>query len=940
MRTKKNFLATMLMMVCLFLVSQEGWANQLHFLTRENGLSGISVTKMIQDHQGLTWIAVGDGINTFNGGRVVSFDISVCGKPHNTVDDLCEVGDKCIYAVTRDGIIMLEKGKSKFQQVLKDIPSPQCLFADGNNLYVGCLDGLYVYDGKHSRRVQIGNNPVELNNSIRKIVKSADGMIYFFTRYAIHRYSPKTGKHSLVSISQYLPKNTTLGQFAVQGDYIYIGTKNNGMFCYNLRSRQVSHIQEIGNVITSVYNCGNGKICVGTNGSGAYVLDAYTNKVVEHYGVDEKDDYRIPTNAVYEFFRDKHGVDWLGFSRYGMAYTYHNAQLFMPFAYGDFTTKGMDVRSFCVNEHEVIIGTFSGFVYVDSKRNIVKRIDPQAMGGVHIVTRIVPWRGLYYIGTYDGGLKVFNPSSQTVISQHFDDLLNTANIADMQVSRDHKLWIGCSEGLYIVDGNGKVSHFTEQNSRIIGGTINSITFDHHKNVWLTSKNGVSAFVISANGMVPVKFPDNFFNQEQRLKGVAGHGGLLYFYGDNGVYRTDSYMQQYGKFSVMDKFSDEKCYGLVNDKNGYYWVNTENGLYLQDSTLRELMHFGYGEGLTGDLVNALGLDNHGKLWLATSDGLLETKQDAIKLWRKSSTYKVFIFELTVDDKPVPMASEYMVNDSKQVSLSWNLRSQKLSFTPILSDYAKPFGRVFEYKLDGSKEWKVVSAGKNVTISSLMLGTHQLRVRLAGAMGTEQVYTIIVLPSVPCILEVLFMVFAVVLLVLWNRYRKNTKALLSERNEIEGALIELEHTAQQQEDEVDGLANGNEENKSVKYQRMRLDDEECADIVARMRKCLENSKLYLHPDLKRTEIAEAIGVSPAKLSQVFSLYLKENYYDFVNRYRLEEFKQLVKDDAYKRYTILALSEKCGFKKTSFFSTFRKVEGMTPTEYLKSQNIKMKL
>jgi AraC-like DNA-binding protein len=80
--------------------------------------------------------------------------------------------------------------------------------------------------------------------------------------------------------------------------------------------------------------------------------------------------------------------------------------------------------------------------------------------------------------------------------------------------------------------------------------------------------------------------------------------------------------------------------------------------------------------------------------------------------------------------------------------------------------------------------------------------------------------------------------------------------------------------------------------------------------------------------------------AKLSYVFSMYLKENYYEFVNRYRLERFKQLIAEKAYKRFTLTALSEQCGFKKSSFFSTFRRVEGMTPTEYLKRQNIKVRL
>lgn len=945
-KSMKTQILLILLTVCLSLVGLKGWANSLHFLSMEDGLSGISVTKIVKDHQGLVWVAAGDGINSFNGNQISSFDISVCGKPHNTVSDLCEVDSRRIYAVTRDGIIMLEKGKSKFQPVLKEVAHPQCLFADGDQLYIGCMDGLLVYDGRKTKRIPMGNSPEELSNSIRKIVKASDGRIYFFSRYAIHWYNPQTGKHSEISISNHLPQKTTFGQFAVQGDCIYVGTKNNGMYCYNQKTHLVSHIDEIGNVITSVYNCGNGQICVGTDGAGAYVLDARTNKVVEHYGISEDERHHIPTNAVYEFMRDEHGVDWLGFSRYGMAYTYHNARLFTPFAFGDFSAQGLDVRSFFVKGAEVLVGTYHGFVYVDRSRHIVKRIEPGMMGNAHIVTRITPWRGLYYIGTYDGGLKVFDPSTQSVSSQHFDDLLNTSNIADMQVSSDGKLWIGCSEGLFVVNVDGKVSHFTEQNSRIIGGTINSITFDHHKKVWLTSKNGMSAFVLAAGGLVPVKFPDGFFQQEMRLKGVPGHAGSIYFYNMNGGYHTDVNMQKFGMLPLMDKMPDEKCLDFLDDGKGCYWVATERGLFGQDYEFKQLMHFGYGEGIMGGIINDIALDDQGKLWVASSDGLLVMDAGAVARWRKSTAYKVFAYNLTIDGKPVPMSSEYMANDSKSIRLSWNLGSEELSLIPILSDYAKPYGRIYEYRLDDAEEWKVVSAGKPVKLSHLMLGSHRLSIRLAGALGTEETYRIMVFPSLACILELLFLITALVLLYLWNRYRKNTNALISERNEIEGALIELEQTAQEQEtkqQEAQQYAQQEAQQPGIqpeKYQRVRLDDEECAGIVNRMQKMMEKDKLYLRPDLKRTEIADAIGVTPAKLSQVFSLYLKENYYDYVNQYRLEEFKRLIKNDTYKRYTILALSEKCGFKKTSFFSTFRKVEGMTPTEYLKSQNIKMKM
>lgn len=134
-------------------------------------------------------------------------------------------------------------------------------------------------------------------------------------------------------------------------------------------------------------------------------------------------------------------------------------------------------------------------------------------------------------------------------------------------------------------------------------------------------------------------------------------------------------------------------------------------------------------------------------------------------------------------------------------------------------------------------------------------------------------------------------------------------------------------------------GLEEMKGPKYQKAKLDEADCKDIATRMTQLMESKKLYLNPELKRADIALELGVSPSKLSQVISLYMKDNYYDFVNRFRMEEFKRMIANEEYRRYTLTALSERCGFKKTSFFTTFRKVEGMTPTEYLKSHNISMK-
>lgn len=931
----RRLLSPMIMLVCVSAQAGIGVADRepLRLLCMEDGLSGVSVSKIITDHNGKVWISATGGVDVFNGKDLYSYDISVCGRKRNTVGDICEGADGTIYAVTRDGIIQLSAGSDEFRHILPEIPNPQCLFADGDRLYIGCRDGLFVYDGERAEPIAFSTSHVKLDNSVRLITRASDGSIYFFSRYAIHHLAAGTDSVETIHINRYLPPKAAYGQFAVEGQKIYVGTKNHGLFCYDQLTNQVTHLDAVGNIITSVYNCHDGYICVGTDGAGAFLVDTRTDSVAEHFGMREEGRHQTPTNAVYYYRRDENGVDWLGFSRYGAAYSYHSAQIFSTFASDNFTTKGVDVRSFCFHDSEAIIGTFRGMTYVDRQRGMVRHFAPEDMLGAHIVTRIVWHQGRYYVGTYDGGLLVLDPRTLTVGRQNFDSSLSTSNISAMAVSAAGDLWIGCSDGLFLVDSSGAVRHFTEQNSHIAGGSVLSITFDERGNVWITATDGLSALVPSVDGWVCAAYPDGFFNQLRRLKGTAGHDGRLLFYADDEVLYTNAAMTDFGTLPLLDGLPDEVCTALTDDGSGRYWVSTHHGLFMREYGSNLLMHFGYGEGLRGSLVNCMGTDSEGVMWIGTSDGLVSVSQDAIERWKADTRYHVLLTHILQDGKMIGAARESLVNEKNEMSLSWNFVGSTLSFKPLLADYAKPYARVYEYRLDDDAQWTVVAGEAAVSIGRLSLGNHQLSVRLAGAQGTEEVIILKVRPSLWFNLEALAIIVAVILWFARKRERRDTRDLLHERDQMEEAIIEMEEQYSELTDKTDAAET------TEKYQKARLTDEECQIILQRLRKYLETEHAYRNPDLKRDDIAAAIGTSIAKLSQLFSQQLGETYYEFINRYRMEEFKSLIEQGEYKRFTITSLSERCGFKKTSFFSTFRKVEGMTPTEYLKSKNIKVK-
>lgn len=79
--------------------------------------------------------------------------------------------------------------------------------------------------------------------------------------------------------------------------------------------------------------------------------------------------------------------------------------------------------------------------------------------------------------------------------------------------------------------------------------------------------------------------------------------------------------------------------------------------------------------------------------------------------------------------------------------------------------------------------------------------------------------------------------------------------------------------------------------------------------------------MNPELKLAHVADAVGTSTQTLSQIFNVNLKTRYYDFVNEYRIDEFKRLVSSNEKDRYTLKALAGLCGFSSYTTFSVLLK-------------------
>lgn len=99
-------------------------------------------------------------------------------------------------------------------------------------------------------------------------------------------------------------------------------------------------------------------------------------------------------------------------------------------------------------------------------------------------------------------------------------------------------------------------------------------------------------------------------------------------------------------------------------------------------------------------------------------------------------------------------------------------------------------------------------------------------------------------------------------------------------------------------------------------------------------LENKKLYLDESLSLGDLADELGLSTKKLSELLNQHLDTNFYNLINNYRVNEVIARLEVPDSEKYTLLGIAYDCGFQsKASFNRIFKQKTGKSPSAYRKS-------
>ena len=117
---------------------------------------------------------------------------------------------------------------------------------------------------------------------------------------------------------------------------------------------------------------------------------------------------------------------------------------------------------------------------------------------------------------------------------------------------------------------------------------------------------------------------------------------------------------------------------------------------------------------------------------------------------------------------------------------------------------------------------------------------------------------------------------------------------------------------------------------RYRSSGLAAEKKETIRALLTSYFNNEKPYLNPELNMHMLSEALDVPKHQLTEVLNSEIGKNFFCFVNEYRVEAVKKKLMNNR-RNYSVEAIGYECGFNsKSTFYTVFRQITGMTPAEF----------
>ncbi len=341
------------------------------------------------------------------------------------------------------------------------------------------------------------------------------------------------------------------------------------------------------NCVMSIYKSRNGRLLIGTDNDGLYVLDENAQSV-KHYPSNNLPSSVLSTVMCIHEARD--GSIWLGTYLNGLARFDVNTGrcIYYPNRMGNHPANDKVYTIAEATDGKLWIGTYgNGIFRFDPKSGKFDAHYSQLHGLSNNWVNFMAWdnNNRLWIATYKG-LSCFDPAMET-----FTNYYEKANglpsnvVSSIAVATGGDIWLGTDAGIARLNlETDNISIYTTADG-LSNDMICGIVEDAQKNIWISTHSGISKYSVVEHDFINYYAADGLQSNEFR-RGAAHKApdGEVFFGGINGV--TCFYPQEIGiKERELDVFITG--FYLFDKKIAYGPLS--NGVEILDTTIMDAKH---------------------------------------------------------------------------------------------------------------------------------------------------------------------------------------------------------------------------------------------------------------------------------------------------------------------------------------------------------------
>lgn len=753
----------------------------------KDGLSNNQVNAILKDSNGFMWFGTASGLNRYDGYDIKVYRSQKDDEtslPDNYIEDIQEDGAGNLWIFTGAGYVLYNTAADAFERNVEarmwDIGitgTPTLLYIDREKNYWIYIAGKGVYryhPGDKTAEATEATADVLDGRLVTYMAECAEGILLACdngTLFCLDREGPGV-KWKVTDITEKWEKGKT-GVFSLFVDrnervWIYSVT---GMWIYHLPQKTWelhSLRNDTYNTVRAVVQDKYGCVWVGRDQDGVEVITPAGER--RRLMNDPNNGRTLNNNTITALYEDADGTMWVGTYKKGVSF--YNESIF-KFSFADVgdincVAAGKDgIVWLGTNDH----GLVRWNIATDERKVFSHTADPHSISSDVIVCLLQDksgslWAGTYWgglnrfdgnrftryrlggeggssmasdniwalaeddggniwVGTLGAGLKCLNPRTGEFTTYDTGNANLTSDyISSLCIGRDHRLIIGTSSGMAVMDlTTREITNLTGTKSgkkQLSNQNINQVYEDSRGLIWVATREGLNVYDSKRDDLYEVPLKPDF--------------PKLFVLGVTEDHNQSIWVSTGGELINVVMSMDDK----TGQPSFYcYTYNDKDGLQSCDFNQRSLNRLPTGEVVVGGLY-----------------GLNYFRPGNIKYNRTLPRVMFTGFQLFNEDVKVGRECDGRViltealNETKEIALDYKQNVFTVLFAS--DNYILPEKTRYLYKLEGfNEDWLVSTADMHrVTYTNLAPGTYLLRVKATnsdGYAGTDEAsLKIVILP----------------------------------------------------------------------------------------------------------------------------------------------------------------------------------------------------